>query len=465
MRLLRRYHSLLIAIASLAALLCAAAAECTAAELPALKVSSDGRRLTVADGKAFFYLGDTAWELFHRLNRDETKLYLDDRAAKGFNVIQAVALAEYGGLTEPNASGDLPLVKNDPTQPVEAYFKHVDWVIDGANRRGMSVGLLPTWGDKFNKKWGQGPEIFTPENARSYGEFLGKRYKDRGIIWILGGDRNPETDAHKAIIRAMAAGLRAGDGGGHLMTYHPQGRTASSSFFHDDKWLDFNMFQSGHNALDYANDEYTARDYARTPVKPTLDGEPRYEDHPVRSKPSGRWFDEYDTRQAMYWSVLAGACGHTYGNHNLWQMHDGVRKQLTDARTPWREALQHAGAAQVGYAKRLFESRPFLTLVPDDKLVTIKATAAAADHPRSARDKDGSYALIYAATGQTFEVDLTRLSGEKLRASWFDPRTGTMQSVGEFAPKGKQQFTPPTSGRGNDWLLILDDTAKKYPVW
>ena len=93
-----------------------------------LKVSADKRFLTYADGKPFFYLGDTAWELFHRLNREEADGYLEDRAAKGFTVIQAVALAELDGLTVPNPYGNLPLKNNDPAQPTEAYFEHVDYI-------------------------------------------------------------------------------------------------------------------------------------------------------------------------------------------------------------------------------------------------------------------------------------------------------------------------------------------------
>ena len=38
---------------------------------PQLKVSENQRFLVYADGKPFFWLGDTAWELFHRLNREE----------------------------------------------------------------------------------------------------------------------------------------------------------------------------------------------------------------------------------------------------------------------------------------------------------------------------------------------------------------------------------------------------------
>ena len=57
-----------------------------------LRVSDNGRYLQTLDGKPFFWLGDTAWELFHRLSREEAEMYLKNRAAKGFTVIQAVAV-------------------------------------------------------------------------------------------------------------------------------------------------------------------------------------------------------------------------------------------------------------------------------------------------------------------------------------------------------------------------------------
>src|SRR5687768_679714 len=162
--------------------------------LPRLKVSENKRFLVTEEGKPFFYLGDTAWELFHRLNREEADTYLKNRAERGYTVIQAVVLAELKGLTDPNPYGHLPLADNDPTKPNEAYFQHVDYIVDKANSLGIYVGMLPTWGDKWNKKWGNGPEIFTPQNAAQYGEWLGRRYKERGIIWILGGDRPVEND-------------------------------------------------------------------------------------------------------------------------------------------------------------------------------------------------------------------------------------------------------------------------------
>ena len=131
--------------------------------------------------------------------------------------------------------------------------------------------MLPTWGDKWNKKWGVGPEIFTVANAEAYGEWLGRRYKDAGIIWILGGDRPVDSAAHIDIMRAMARGLRKGDGGAHLRTFHPTGGNGSATWFHDDDWLDFNMRQNGHVAEFTGRYDMTRADYDRTPVKPVLD--------------------------------------------------------------------------------------------------------------------------------------------------------------------------------------------------
>jgi len=430
-----------------------------------LDISPDRRCLVTPDGRPFFYLGDTAWELFHRLTREEADHYLRDRAAKGFTVIQAVVLAEFDGLHTPNAYGQVPLADDDPTRPNEAYFQHVDYIVGKAAELGLFVGMLPTWGDKVvDRMWVGGPEIFTPENARVYGEFLGKRYRDRPIIWILGGDRPADTEEKRAVWRAMAAGIKAGDGGRHLITYHPFGGHSSSVWLHGEQWLDFNMMQSGHGARHAPSYDMIARDRALEPVKPTLDGEPRYEDHSVNWKPDELgWFDERDVRQAVYWSLLAGGCGITYGCHDIWQFFDEGREPVTWARTPWKKALDLPGASQVGHARALYESRPFLQLGPDPSLIAA-GQGEGMDHAVAARAHDGSFAFIYLPTGQPITIATTRLSGQRLRASWFDPRTGEWTPIGQSATADARQFTPPSSGWGNDWVLVLDDAARGYPV-
>lgn len=306
-----------------------------AAPLPALRVSDNQRLLVTADGQPFFWLGDTAWELFHRLNREDAVHYLEHRARHGFTVVQAVALAELDGLNDPNPYGHKPLRDHDPTKPDvrdgpnNDYWDHVDFIVAEANQRGIYIGLLPTWGDKWNKKWGVGPEIFTPQNAEVYGEWLGRRYRHAGLVWILGGDRPVENDKHKEITRALARGLRKGDGGSHLMTWHPSGGGTSALWFHNDDWLDFNMRQNGHVPEFTGRYDQTREDYNRTPTKPVLDGEPIYEDHPISF--DARKFGHStaaDVRRPLYWNLFSGAFGHTYGHHSVWQMWSPDKKPI-----------------------------------------------------------------------------------------------------------------------------------------
>lgn len=425
----------------------------------ALVVAPTCRHLVRADGSPFFWLGDTAWELFHLLDREEAEFYLYTRATQGFTVTQAVALAEFEGLNRPNAYGHLPLQDNDPTRPVEAYFQHVDWIVRRANAHGLTVGFVPTWGDKWNCMWGCGPEIFTPANAEIFGEFLGRRYHDADLVWILGGDRPVKTEAHRAILRAMAAGLARGDGGSHLMTLHPNGHCQSGDYVHDESWLDFNMIQSGHGEKDIANWAMLEKDARRTPAKPYMEAEPCYENHPVRNRADQGWFDAWDARKLCWWGLLAGGCGHTYGCHDIWGFHDPVRKRrFADPRSAWWEALHFPGANQMRHARGLLLSRPLLKLIPDQQLIAGDA-GAGADHIQAARADDGSYAYLYSASGRPIAVAVERLAGATLRAEWLDPRSGVRTAIGELRRQGFPVFTPPTAGAGCDWVLVLDAVA------
>lgn len=437
------------------------------AVLPELRVAPDKRHLETSEGKPFFLLGDTAWELFHRLTREETEQYLDKRAEQGFNTVLAVALAEFE-FDQPNAYGELPLENNDPTKPRDAYFQHVDWVVDQAASRGLYTALLPTWGDKWNKKWGKGPEIFTPENSAVYCEWLAKRYADKPVIWILGGDRPIENDTHRAIIRAMAAGLKKGDGGKHLVSYHPMGGANSSKYWPDEPWLDFHLFQSGHGKRAAANYDMNAKNLALPALKPTLDGEPCYEDHPVRGLmkdgKATEWFDDYDVRLAAWRSVLSGACGHVYGTHSIWQFHDlEKRRQQTDARTPWQKALNLPGAAQMGVMKQFMEKHDWTKLRRDDAFIRVdESKITSADKPMAAVAEDGSFAVVYVPRTYrdgVFFNGLEKMGGVP-DAMAIDPSTGRpLGVVGLVAGTGPIYTAMP----GLDIDLSLAGNAKAPP--
>lgn len=432
-----------------------------------LKVSENQRFLVYADGTPFFYLGDTAWELFHRLNRADTEFYLKNRAEKGYTVIQAVALAELDGLNTPNAQGNKPLIDNDPTKPNEAYFKDVDWTINKAAELGLFIGLLPTWGDKlFKDRWGIGPEIFNEENARAYGEFIGNRYKNQwNVIWIVGGDRNPRNEADVAVWNAMAEGIVKGAGGYDkaLITFHPQPHQngGSSTWFHNQQWLDFNMHQTGHC---YGNDRFThiTHDYNLTPVKPTIDGEPLYEEHPICFNINEHGTSNADNvRKLAWWQVFAGAFGHTYGCHAVWQMYADGKEPINAPQHTWRQSLDLPGARQMGYVKKLLTSRPMLERIPDQSMVLGQkepAEGQPADgyYIAATRSAEGTYAFIYTPFGKDLNINPASLKGNSLSVSWFNPRTGELSEPVAFQKQPEMNFRPPSLGEGQDWVLVLD---------
>ncbi len=430
-----------------------------------LHVSPDGHRLVKEDGSVFFYMADTGWEMFHRLNKDETELYLKDRKAKGFNTIQAVILAEIDGLNTPNAEGEKPFLDSNYSKPNEAYFKHVDWVLKKAEELGMYIALLPTWGDKWYLKWGVGPVIFnTPEKAKSFHKWVAKRYrKQYNIIWILGGDRVPENEMQNKIVEAMAEGVQEADKGAHLISYHPWGVTCSSEWFHNENWLDFNMAQTGHSYKNNPVYDMMLYNYNLKPTKPIINSEPQYEDHPVHFTPQNERFGAFDVRQSGYWSVLSGAAGHTYGNHNIWQMWQPGRAPITAARIPWYAAIHQPGSTQMGYMRKLFESRPFLEMIPDQDVLA-NVFGQDKNMIRAARGKDDSFAIIYTPYGNPVHINMEKLSGDVISGYWYNPREGTSLSIESFKNSKKvKAFVPPSSGQMTDWVLVLDDKDRGYP--
>ena len=428
---------------------------------PRLLVSTNDRHLVRENGQPFFWLGDTVWELTHKLSREQIDTYLDDRQARGFNVIQTVGLAELDGLTVPNVYGELPLNNLDPTQPNDAYFEHVDYAIDQAAARGMYVAFLPTWGDKVDSLWGTDPPIFDPDyqgqgdaaaeaKARSYGQYVGNRYKDRdNVIFVLGGDRRPDVEQN--VWQAMAESVEAASDG-QLMTFHPLKEFSSSDAFHNENWLDFNMLQSGQSELEDSYNDIK-QDYNKTPIKPTIDAEARYE---------GQGNTPLWVRRKAYWATFAGAFGHTYGHFSLWKI---VRDQDTQysGEPTWDEALSAEGGDDMRHLKALIESRPMLDRIPDQSLITV-SEGTFDDRLQATRGEDGSYAMVYSSNGRSFDIDLSKLDGSAgLVGWWFDPRDGSVQQILDaIASSGTMTFTPPSFG--DDWVLVLDAADAGYPI-
>jgi len=423
-----------------------------------LQVTKDGHYLQYEDGTPFFWLGDTGWELFHRLKKEEIEKYLDNRSQKGFNVIQAVILAEFDGLKKPNQYGELPLIDLDPAKPNEKYFELVDWTVQQAMKKNMFMGLLPTWGDKVIKMWGQGSIIFNEANAYVYGKWLGNRYKEYpNIIWILGGDRPPVNDSSdkKELWRSMAKGILEGTNKKAMITYHPSGESSSAKFWPDEPWLNIHMFQSGHGKKDIPVWDWVKRDREIKPTKPVLDGEPNYEDHPINWNKNNGYFRDYDVRRQVYRSVFAGACGVTYGNQAMWQFYSEREEPVAFPERSWIETLDRPGAFQVGYLKKLIESCSIHGFRIPDQSIIVEGQAGKMEYITAFRDAGNNFCMIYLPIGKKVSVDLSFLPSKEILVKWFDPRTGKEVNDKAFDKEKVMSFTPPVLGVENDWVLII----------
>jgi hypothetical protein len=427
-----------------------------------LVVSENNRYLAFEDGAPFFYLGDTGWELFRKLDREETLKYLEDRREKGITVIQAILLPyNKEKLALPNKIGETALIDMDPLKPNEKYFEHVDWVIQKAAEKGLFMALLPVWGDHVSHVDENENLLFNPQNGYGYGSWLGKRYCDyQNIIWINGGDKRLKPGDAETW-EAIARGIKTYDTN-HLMSYHPMGGQTSYDAFPYCDWLDFDMMQSGHDQRSYhIYKKLLLRDYAHLPVRPIVDGEPRYEDHPVKfnAEVYGRFIDS-DIRESIYWNLFSGACGYTYGATGVW-MFLQPEEEHKMARLVWTEALNLPGGWDLIHARKLIESRPFFERRPAQELVLNQNQS---EEEYIVATRGNYYAMVYSPKGVNMILDLDKLGWKEIKAWWFNPRDGEVSEAGVFEALGARTFSLPKRGRlSNDWILVLDDASGKFP--
>ena len=432
-----------------------------------LKISTNQRYFQTSDGAPFFWMGDTGWLLFSKLKRHEAEHYLETRSQQGFNVIQVMLLHDvkltnaYGDSALINGNVDMPLLtEGDAFADEEAYdyWDHVDYIINIAAQKGMYMAMVPVWGTHV--RHGK----LTAKQAETYAKWLALRYKNKSnIIWLNGGDTKGSDST--AIWNTIGNTLNKFDPN-HLITFHPFGRTRSASWFHNQPWLHFNMFQSGHRRYDQDDSEtaygqdnwrYVADDYALRPVKPTLDGEPSYESIPQGLHDTTQpYWNADDVRRYAYWSVFAGGCGFTYGHNAVMQMHKTSDKNLSyGAREFWDEALLAEGAEQMKWLKKLMYSKPYFERIPAPELI-IGEAGEKYDHIVATRGD--SYAFIYTYTGREFKVNLKPLQWKKMVSKWYNPRKGGYIAATYKSDDGVAIFDAPgKTAEGNDWVLVLEE--------
>lgn len=388
-----------------------------------MHLSADGRYFLDGRDAPFYWLGDTAWPLFTSYSQDEAAAFLEDRARKGFTVIQAV-LAFGGGtsmeaaLPFANPDGERPW-HDSPATPNAAYFRYVDALLELARTHGLTLALVPVWGYYITDAG-----AFTAESAYAYGRWLGERYRQTpNLVWMNGGDRTPEH--HRDIFRAQAAGLRAGDGGAHLITYHPHAWRSSSQYFDGDERLDFEMIQTWrewamvHPAV--------LADVVRHPARPVVLAEGAYEAGTEYN--IGSFITPHQVRCQAWWTATAGGY-FTYGHRQMWVLDPG-----------WLATKDAPGAQAMTVLRDVMTALPWWRMYPDQSLI-FSGVSSGHTLNTALRADDGSRALLYLSTPCTLSVALHRLNHRQVRATYINPQTADRLDAGEHLTGNNDPTAP-----------------------
>jgi hypothetical protein len=392
------------------------------------KVSPNGRYFVDQKGSPVFWLGTTQWQLFREYKLADARTILEKTKQNGFTFAQVMLLGVGDG-TKANIHGEKPWSRVDPLTPNEAYFTNVDNVLRIAGENGVVISLT-----LYHQRW---RKLIYEKNARNWAKWLAQRYKSvPNIVWSMTPEAKPQF---VRVLRELAAGLRDGDQGAHLITFKPDPAPFSSSFSHDERWLDFDSMQTWKSVeLIYP---FVTNDYNLKPVKPVLMAEGAYE----HGSEYGFNVTPLWVRRQAYYSYLAGA-HHTYGHNDSWRV-----------LPTWKQALDAPGAVQMGILRKVIEARSeWWHLVPDQGIFASGGNTSGTVLNLAARHKDGKWLMVYLADKAAFAVDRSKLApGKQARAFWIDPRTGKSVSLGEVPNSGVQQFTTPEGWE--DALLILED--------
>jgi hypothetical protein len=390
-----------------------------------IKVSENNRYFVDQEGRPVFWLGTTQWQLFREYKIEDARTILQKTAEKGF-VFAQVMLMGVGDGTKPNVYGHKPWINDNPLTPNEAYFQNVDAVLQIARENGVVISMT-LYHQRYRK-------CITAENGRRWARWLAQRYKDvPNIVWSMTPEAKKEF---VEVLRELASGLHEGDNGYHLITFKPDPAPYSSSFIHDENWLDFNSMQTWKSVeLIYP---MVTGDYNLQPVKPVLMAEGAYE----QGSEYGFDVSPLWIRRQAYYSYLAGA-HHTYGHNDSWRV-----------LPTWKQALDAPGAVQMGILKKVFLGlSEWWYLVPDQSIFADGGRTQGQILNLAARHKDGKWVMVYLGSRTSFSINMDKIAAAKVNARWIDPKTGNSTAAGSFLNKGTQSFSTPEGWQ--DAILIV----------
>jgi len=416
-----------------------------------LKASANGRYLVDQNNEPFPIVGDSPQSLIGNLSVAQAAWYMDNRARYGVNTLWINLLCNDGTACNPDgttADGIAPFTTpGDLATPNPAYFQRVDRIVELAAARNMLVLLNPieTIG------WLGVLRSNGMAKARDYGMFLGHRYRRfSNIAWMHGNDfQTWRSMTDDALVHAVASGIRSTDPD-KLQTIELN-PPVSASLDDSSRRLSIDLDAAYTYSPTYA---LILHEYNRRHFLPTFLVEANYEFEHLPHTDGG---SPVILRRQAYWAMLSGAAGQLYGSAFSWKFPPG-----------WREHLDTPGILELSYMKKLFITRKWYELIPDQEHRTLIAgygqfsaggSISTDSYAAAARTTDGNLVIAYIPFARTVSVDMSRLATAAI-GRWYDPTNGTYRIIdgSPFSNSGVRNFMPPgrNSSGDDDWVLVLD---------
>lgn len=415
---------------------------------------------TTSANAPVYLVGEDAFLLGTQLCLADMIFYLNDRQARGFNVVWFEA-ADGTYTTSPpaNCNGDAPFTGGDFNTLNPPYWAYVDQVVAAASARGITLLFNPAFvGINSSQGWftdftgGVSGATFT-----TFGAALGNRYKNaNNLIWVLGGDADIAGNATiKTNVGLLATAIAAADPN-HILTIEDIRGTSSYNAYAGSppSWVNLNWSYD-----QYANVVTGCRStYAQSSTILPLEGEAWYElEHSMTA---------LQLREQNYWATLSGCyLGILFGNGQIWPF-SSPNPNTGNGTTPnWKTQLGSAGSVGEQYTGKLMRTREHWLMVPDTTNTYLPSGfGSGTTLSVLSRSSDGQTMIAYVPNGNaaTITINMAGITSASSAAVawWYNPQTAAPTLIGTFANTGTQNFTPPDA---NDWALVIDDASANLP--
>lgn len=422
-------------------------------------VSANGRYLEDQNGDPWLAVGDTAWSLVAQCTDAEIETYLEDRAAKGVNLVVLSAPEHFFADNAPNNIDNVAPFTGTAFQSTlnDTYWDRVDFAVTTAEALGITLLICPMYLGFPSTEQGWDTEIVAASNAQmaTYGGYLSARYGTApNIIWLIGHDRVPDA-TEKARGNALADQLQTDTSqlvsvGGASSTYGGSGSGVTD-------WASSGV--SADLDLLYTYTEQIAEDsydnWALSPTAPFLFFEGKYENE--QSIGDGNVL----LREQMWAGWCAGAAGVVFGNDPIWFFDATAGESFGTETGTWVDNLDSGGSNDLAaFATITATLGDGWAAMAADTASTFVTTQGTGTNRVAARfSTNGGLVYHPSFSAGTITLDLTEFSSiwTTVTVTRYDPRSAATTTVGTYATSGTQNLSAPSanSAGDNDWLYVI----------